>query len=264
MSAELRGRLAVVTGSNGGLGYAIAEALAVQGCNVVLHGLEEESAVDEICRKMSAKFGIKASYFRCDLRDVASVDEMSTDIEAEFGKPDILVNNAVVRHSEPIETFGRSDWADSLAVNLSAAFHLVQWALPTMRSRHWGRIVNVSSIYALKAVRDRVGYVTTKTALLGFTRSVALEIAECENLTCNAICPGTVDTSAILERIAGIAAKQGGSVAEAQAAYLGERQPTKRFIAQEGVAALVAFLCSGAARDITGAALPVDGAWSAI
>lgn len=264
MDRSLQGKLALVTGSNAGLGHAIAEALAAQGCTIAMHGLEDMQAVAETCRAMSAKHDTSISYFRVNLADAGEIDGMTAGIEASLGVPDILINNAAVRHSAPVERFGREQWADSLAVNLSAAFHLTQWVLPAMRERGWGRIVNVSSIYATKAVRDRVGYVTTKTALLGFTRAVALETAEDPNLTCNAICPGTVDTPAILDRIADMAAKQGVSVAEAQAAYLAERQPTRRFVAQDGVAAFVAFLCSEAAADITGATLPIDGAWSAV
>lgn len=264
MDRSLQGRTALITGSNAGLGLAIAEALAAQGCAIALHGLAEPQAVAETCRAMSEMHATRVVYFRGDLSDVGAIDAMIAAIEARLGVPDILVNNAAVRHSAPVERFGREQWAVSLAVNLSAAFHLTQWVLPAMRERAWGRIVNVSSIYASKAVRDRVGYVTTKTALLGFTRAVALETAEDPNLTCNAICPGTVDTPAIFDRIAEMAARQGVGVAEAQAAYLGERQPTRRFVRQDGVAAFVAFLSSEAAADITGATLPIDGAWSAV
>ena len=264
MDRSLNGRLALVTGAHAGLGYAIAEALAARDCSIALHGLEDPQAMSDVCRAMSEAHGTKVAYFRCDLRDVAELDGMTVAIESSLGAPDILVNNAAVRHSAPVERFGRNHWSESLAVNLSAAFHLTQWLLPSMRQRQWGRIVNVSSIYATKAVRDRVGYVTTKTALLGFTRAVALEMAENRNLTCNAICPGTVDTPAILDRISDMAVMAGIGVAEARAAYLSERQPTRRFVAKGGVAALVSFLCSDAAADITGATLPIDGAWSAI
>jgi 3-hydroxybutyrate dehydrogenase len=260
MDTSLQGKVALVTGSNSGLGYAIAQALASRGCTLALHGLEDPQEVADICPALSAK----AFYVRADLADVQQIDSLMAAIEAEVGVPDILVNNAAVRHSAPVEQFSRAQWTDSLAVNLSAAFHLAQWVLPAMRKRGWGRIVNVSSIYATKAVRDRVGYVTTKTALLGFTRAVALEMAEDENLTCNAICPGTVDTQVILDRISDAAAKHGVSFQEERDRYLGERQPSRRFIRQDGVAALVAFLCSGAAADITGATLPIDGAWSAV
>lgn len=263
MRRSLEGKVALVTGSNAGLGQAIAEALAAEGCAIALHGLAEAQTMSESVRLLAERHGVGVHYFHCDLARIDGVDGMTATIEAELGIPDILVNNAAVRHSAPIERFSREQWAESLAVNLSAAFHLAQWALPAMRSRGWGRILNISSIYGQRGVRDRVGYVTTKTALIGFTRAVALETAEVSNLTCNAICPGTVDTPAILERIAELARARGLGRADAEADYLGQRQPTRRFVAQRRVAALAVFLCSDVAADITGAALPIDGAWSA-
>jgi 3-hydroxybutyrate dehydrogenase len=174
---------------------------------------------------------------------------------------DIVVNNAVVRQFVAVEEMPVAGWDRSIAVNLSAAFHTIRLALPGMRQRGFGRIVNVSSIYGLIGAANRADYVTTKTALIGLTRAVALETAQVD-ITCNAICPGTVPTPAIQDRIRGIASGSGISEEEAARDYLATRQPSGRFIALEGVAAMVAFLCGPGGRDITGAALPIDGAWS--
>jgi 3-hydroxybutyrate dehydrogenase len=179
-----------------------------------------------------------------------------------FGGVDILVNNAVVRHAAPVEEFPVDAWDAAVAVNLSAAFHTIRLALPGMRQRNWGRIVNVSSVYGLFATTNRIGYVTTKTALLGLTRAVALETAG-QDITCNAVCPGTAPTPVHEARVREMMASDGLSQAGAERRFLAGKQPTGRFIAASSVAALVVFLCRPDARDITGAALPVDGAWSA-
>ena len=172
------------------------------------------------------------------------------------------MNNAVVRHFSPLETFRPQDWDRALAVNLSSAFHASRLVLPGMRQRDFGRIVNVSSVYGLFATVNRIDYVTTKTALIGFTRAVALETAG-QNITCNAICPGTVPTPNIEARLADEMAKSGLGRAEAERSFLASRQPSGRFVAPERVASLVALLCGEGGADITGAAIPIDGGWSA-
>jgi 3-hydroxybutyrate dehydrogenase len=179
----------------------------------------------------------------------------------DAGGVDVLVNNAVVRHFAPIERFPTERWNEALAVNLSAAFHTIRLALPIMRERGWGRIINLGSIYSTTATPNRIDYVTTKTALLGLTRAVAVEIADTD-ITCNAICPGTLPTPAIESRIARMAQEQGVSVEQATRDYLADRQPGGRFIPIETVAGLVAYLCGPASAGLNGAALPVDSAWS--
>ena len=161
-----------------------------------------------------------------------------------------------------IETFRPEDWDKALAVNLSAAFHTARLVLPGMRARNFGRIVNISSIYGQVGAVNRVDYVTTKTALIGFTRAVALETAG-QDITCNAICPGTVPTPAIEERLVAFMEKEGLARTEAEKAFMASRQPSGRLVEPEGVAALVALLCGPGGRDITGAAIPIDGGWSA-
>lgn len=174
---------------------------------------------------------------------------------------DILVNNAVVRHFAPIEAFAPERWEEALAVNLSAPFHLIRLALPAMKQRDWGRIINMGSIYSTRAVENRIDYVTTKAAIVGMTRAVALETAT-TGITCNALCPGLLPTPAIESRIAAIAESENLPVDQATRDFLASRQPSRRYVSLENVGATAVFLCSAAAQDITGAALPIDGGWS--
>lgn len=259
---SLRGRRAVITGSVAGLGHAIARQLAAAGADVMLHGLESIQDAQAAASRLAGETGARVSLSRADLNDVGQIEAMMAQVEAELGGVDILVNNAVVRHFAPVDQLRTEHWNEALAVNLSAAFHTVRLALPGMRSRGWGRIVNMSSVYGAGATSDRIAYITTKTALIGMTRAIAVETAR-TGVTCNALMPGTVPTPPIVERIAGIAADQGITEAEAAANYLRARQPTGRFVAMESVAAMVMLLCSPAGADITGAMLPVDGGWTA-
>lgn len=252
---------ALVTGSTGGLGLAIALRLARDGWNILLSGLDHSAEAVEAQRLMREEHGVDALFHAADLADPDAIAELVAKADGAFGGVGILVNNAVVRHFAPVEAFPVERWNHALAVNLSAAFHLIRLALPGMRARGWGRIVNVSSIYGQIGAANRVDYVTTKTALLGLTRAVALETAEVD-ITCNSVCPGTLPTPAILDRIAGLAASDGISGEEATRAYLRDRQPGGRFIEMETVASLVSFLCGPGGRDISGATLPVDRGWS--
>jgi 3-hydroxybutyrate dehydrogenase len=185
---------------------------------------------------------------------------MVATVAGTFGGVDILVNNAVLRQTAPIEEFPVDRWDDSLAVNLSAAFHTIRLILPHMRKNNWGRIINVSSIYGLRGVANRVGYVTTKTALIGITRAVALETLD-QNITCNVICPGTAETPVHDAAIQTMMTTDGLSRTEAERRFLAGRQPSGRFVAPGGVAALMLYLCGPDSADITGAALPIDGGW---
>src|SRR6202035_1477705 len=204
--------------------------------------------------------GIEARYDRADLRKPDEIASMMQRAFAAFGAVDILVNNAVVRHFAPVESFPVERWDEALAVNISAAFHTIRLALPSMRERGWGRIINVASPYSFIAIANRIDYVTTKTALLGLTRAVALETSGVD-ITCNAVAPATLPTPAIEARIRGIAPAQGVSVEAATQDYLAERQPGGRFVSMQAVAALMGFLCGPNSRDITGATIPLDCGW---
>ena len=254
----LKGKWALVTGATAGLGLAVAESLAGAGANIVLHDLNEPAQARD---RLRAQFGVDAVSVAADLSQRTAIEAVMADLQVRVGAIDILVNNAVVRHFSPVENFPPERWDEALAVNLSAPFHLIRLALPAMKQRRWGRIINMASIYSTRAVADRIDYVTTKTAIVGLTRAVAIETTK-SGITCNALCPGTLPTPAIQGRIASIAASEGRSIEEVTDDFLATRQPTGRFIATEGVGAMAVFLCSPAAQDITGAALPIDGGWS--
>jgi 3-hydroxybutyrate dehydrogenase len=257
----LAGKSALITGSTGGLGRAIAEGLAAEGCNVALNGLVADADMAPALEVLQKTHGVKAIYDSADLRKPAAIAMMVERTCAAFGGVDVLVNNAVVRHFAPIENFATELWEEALAVNLSAAFHTIRLTLPRMRARGFGRIINLASPYSFIGTVNRIDYVTTKTAILGLTRAVALETAG-TGITCNAVAPGTVQTPAIDSKIKSIAKGQDVSIDVAIKDYLAERQPGGRFIAMEGVAALVVFLCGPKARDISGAAVPLDCGWT--
>jgi 3-hydroxybutyrate dehydrogenase len=254
----LKDKWALVTGATAGLGLAVAESLAGAGANIVLHDLVEPKQTRD---RLQSRFDVDVVSVAADLSQRSSIETMMAELLGRLAAIDILVNNAVVRHFAPVEAFAPERWEEALAVNLSAPFHLIRLALPAMRKRGWGRIINMASIYSTRAVTDRIDYVTTKTAILGITRAVAIETIT-SGITCNALCPGTLPTPAIQEKIASIAAGEGRTIDEATRDYLATRQPTGRFVAMEGVGAMAVFLCSQAARDITGATLPIDGGWS--
>lgn len=254
--------MAVVTGSTQGLGLAIARALGAAGSHVVLHGLAQEAEVAAARREIE-QHGVRTAFSNADLRSRTAIEPMFAKVARDLGECDILVNNAVVRHQAPVESFDPAAWDDAVAVNLSAAFHATRLTVAGMKRRGWGRIVNVSSIYGLTGAAGRAGYVTTKTALIGLTRAVALETVG-HGITCNAVCPGTVETPVHAAAIDALAAAQSIPRDEAERRFLSTKQPTGRFVSADGVAALVVFLCGPGGADITGAALPVDGGWSIV
>ena len=261
MERPLTGRYALITGSTQGIGLAIARRLAAAGCHVGLNGFGAPEDLDALCTGIQRDYRVRAVHVGADLRDPDQIAHMVDVMRRVLGTIDILVNNAVVRHTAPIESFTREAWDDSLAVNLSAAFHTIRLALPAMRQRRWGRLINVSSIYGLRGTANRVGYVATKTALIGLTRGVALETVA-DGITCNAICPGTAETPVHEASVAALLAK-GVARVDAEREILIGKQPTARLIPADRVAALVEFLCGPDAADITGAVLPIDGGWSA-
>ncbi|MBZ8134471.1 SDR family oxidoreductase [Afifella sp. IM 167] len=259
----LKDRCALITGSaQGGLGHALAEAFAAAGANIVLNGLCEASEGEAAAAALAEKHGVAAVFDPADLRHEAEIGRMIGAASERFGAVDILVNNAVVRHFSPIEDFSPGNWEASVTVNLNAAFHAVRHALPGMKKRGWGRIINLSSYYGWRGAENRIDYVTTKTALIGMTRAIAVETGP-SGVTCNAICPGSVPTPAIMKRIEGLARDKGESVEALSRDYASARSATGRFVEMEHVGALAVFLCTPPAADITGTVLPIDGGWLA-
>jgi 3-hydroxybutyrate dehydrogenase len=228
----------------------------------VIHGLADAATLEAIRAGFERDHAVRALSSSADLRSPAEIDGLIAAAGRSLGSIDILVNNAVARHNAPVEAFTAASWDESLAVNLSAAFHTTRLVVPAMKQNNWGRIINVSSIYGLRGAPNRVGYVTTKTALIGLTRAVALETAK-DGITCNAVCPGTSESPVHHDAIARLIAAEGLSPVAAELQLLAGKQPTERLISAQGVAAFVAFLCSDQAADITGAVLPVDAGWSA-
>jgi len=257
----LRGRTALITGSVAGLGYAMAEALAAQQANIILHGLEPVDQIQKASEHLRSTYGVSVIYSRANLTVVSEIEALIADAQQTFGAVDILINNAVIRNFAAIDTLETASWDESIAVNLSSAFHTSRLTIPQMKKNKWGRIINISSVYGTTATANRVSYITTKTALIGLTKSTAMDVAT-DGITCNALCPGTVPTPPIVERIADNAKRAGISVEQAEHDYISSRHPTGRFVAMASVASFAVFLCSDAGKDITGAVLPVDGGWT--
>jgi 3-hydroxybutyrate dehydrogenase len=258
----LQGKCALVTGSVRGLGLATARHLALCGSHVVLTGFSPDDDVERLRASIEAEHGVRAIYSAADLRRPSEIEQLIAAANSAFGGVDILVNNAAVRHSAPVEEFATEWWDEAMAVNITAAFHTTRLVIPAMKGRRWGRIVNLSSILGQRGAVNRVGYVTSKTALLGLTRAVALETVK-HGITCNAVCPGTTESAVHDKAIDQLAASRQVARAEAERLFFQGKQPTGRFIPANRVAALIGFLCGDEAANITGAALPLDDGWSA-
>lgn len=256
----LAGKCALITGSVRGLGLAAAHRFAAAGCNLVLNGFGADQDISTLRGGIESQHEVRTIYNSADLRRREEIEAMVSGALDTFGTIDIIVNNAVVRHSAPVEAFGTSEWDDGIAVNVSAAFHTIRLTVPGMKQRGWGRIINVSSIYGLRGATNRVNYVTSKTALIGLTRAVALETLA-HGITCNAVCPGTSETPVHEATIAASLA-EGLSRVEAERRLLSGKQPTGKLISADDVAALMVFLCGPESASITGAILPIDGGWS--
>ncbi|MFC3226549.1 SDR family NAD(P)-dependent oxidoreductase [Marinibaculum pumilum] len=264
---EVPGRIpegcrALVTGSTGGLGLAIAEGLARAGASVMLHGLDDGEKVEPLRHRLAEAAGTEIAYHCADLSSQAGVDGLVDNACRRLGGIDILVNNAVVRHFAPIVDFPGESWETSLAVNLSAPFYAIRRLLPSMRQSNYGRIFNITSVYGLRGTTDRVGYVATKSGLLGLTRAVALENLD-RDVTCHCICPGSVLTPGTEDRVTRIMTEQNADREQAERIFLEGKQPGGSFVPPQSVSALLVFLCGPVARDMTGAMLPVEGGWLA-
>src|SRR5262245_50056983 len=255
-----KGKTAVVTGSTSGIGLGIAHALAKGGSNVVINGLGSEQDNAEAIRAVAAH-GTRVSFDPANMLRHNQIAEMIAKAERDFGSIDILVNNAGIQHVAPVEEFPIEQWDSIIAINLSSAFHTTRAAVPGMKRRKWGRIVNICSAHSLRASPFKCAYVSAKHGLAGFTKTVALELAE-HGVTANAISPGFVWTPLVEKQIPDLAKSESITLEQAKKQVL-SRQPTNQFVTVEQVAALAAFLASEAAASITGANYSIDGGWTA-
>jgi 3-hydroxybutyrate dehydrogenase len=258
----LKGKTAIVTGSTSGIGLGIARALAGAGCQVMLNGFGEASSIDREREQITNDFGVRTAFNPADLSKPAEVGHMIETANRELGSVDILVNNAGIQHTAPVEHFPVDRWDAVIAINLSSNFHAIRSVVPQMRKRNWGRIINIASTHGLVASVEKAAYVAAKHGVLGLTKVVALETAQ-TGITCNAICPGWVLTPLVDKQIRERAEREKISVDQAKAELLSEKQPSHEFATPEQIGALTVFLCSEAGAQIRGAALPVDGGWTA-
>ena len=256
------GKTALVTGSTSGIGLGIARSLAAQGANVILNGFGDPAAVQRLTHEIAESSCVQVRYDSADMGKPEAIDSMMSKALAEFGCIDLLINNAGIQHVAPVDEFPVDKWYAILAINLSASFHTTRRALPAMKKKGFGRIVNIASAHALVASPYKSAYVTAKHGIAGFTKTVALEVAEA-GITVNAVCPGYVLTPLVEQQIPDTAKARGISTEAVIRDVLLAAQPTKKFVTVEQVAALTSFLCSDAAASITGAILPIDGGWTA-
>ncbi|HWH71413.1 MAG TPA: 3-hydroxybutyrate dehydrogenase [Candidatus Sulfotelmatobacter sp.] len=262
MHAELQGKVAIITGSTSGIGLGLARTFAAQGTDILLNGFGDPAEIADLCQNLAGTHGVRVGYSRADLARPAECTAMVERATAELGRVDILINNAGIQHTAPVQEFPPERWDAIIAINLSAAFHTTRAVLPQMLSRNWGRIVNIASTHGLVASVHKVAYVAAKHGLLGLTKVVALETAP-TGVTCNAICPGWVLTPLVQNQIDELATSEGLTPEAARMRLLGEKQPSLEFATPEQLGALAVFLCSDAAAQIRGAALTVDGGWTA-
>jgi 3-hydroxybutyrate dehydrogenase len=258
----LKGKAAVVTGSTSGIGLGIARALAGAGCHVMLNGFGEAKEIERERTQIANDFGVRAAFDSADLSKPAEIARMIEAATREFGAVDILVNNAGIQFTSPIEDFPVDRWDAVIAINLSANFHTIRGAIPQMRGRNWGRIINIASTHGLVASVEKAAYVAAKHGVIGLTKVVALGTAT-TGITCNAICPGWVLTPLLEKQIKERASRENITVDQAKNDLLSEKQPSHEFATPEQIGALAVFLCSEAGSQIRGAALPVDGGWTA-
>ena len=258
----LNGKNAIVTGSTSGIGLGLAEAFAQSGANVMINGLGAADEIETIRSQLEKDHGVKVLYSSANMMKPDEITAMVATTQEAFGSVDILVNNAGIQHVEPIETFPPEKWDAIIAINLSSAFHAMRAAIPGMKDRDFGRIINIASAHALVASPYKSAYVAAKHGIAGLTKTVALEVAE-HGITVNAIAPGYVLTPLVEMQILDTAKARGITETEVKRDVLLAAQPTKQFVTVEQLGELALFLCSDAACSITGTILPVDGGWTA-
>jgi 3-hydroxybutyrate dehydrogenase len=259
---RLTGKVALVTGSTSGIGLGIARALARAGAGVMLNGFGPPAETESLRSGIEHEFGVRAAYDGADMSKSAEIAGLIRSTSERLGAIDILVNNAGIQHVAPIEDFPDERWDAVLAINLSAAFHGMKAAIPAMRSAGWGRIINIASAHGLVASGGKSAYVAAKHGIIGLTKAVAIELAN-TGITVNAICPGWVLTPLVQRQIVERARRNGTDPEYEKAEVLAEKQPMAKFTTPEQIGGLAEFLCLPAAETITGAALSIDGGWTA-
>ncbi len=257
----LRGKVAIVTGSTSGIGLGIARALAAEGAAILLNGFGPADAIAALREELAANHGVQVHYSAADMTKPDEIAAMVAEARRELGGADILVNNAGIQHTAAIADFPAGKWDAVIAINLSAAFHAMQAAIPGMKGAGWGRIINIASAHGLVASAQKSAYVAAKHGMVGLTKVAAIELAN-DGITCNAICPGWVLTPLVQAQLDARAQATGRSAAEEERALLAEKQPMLRFTQPEQIGALCVFLCSDAAATMTGAPISIDGGWT--
>ena len=258
----LKGKTALVTGSTSGIGLGMARKFAEQGANIVFNGFGDPKEIDALQTAIANEFGVQTAYHGADMSKPAEIEAMMKFAAEKFGAVDILVNNAGIQYVANVEDFPVEKWDAIIAINLSSAFHTTRLALPAMKSRNWGRIINVASAHGLVASMQKSAYVASKHGIVGLTKVTALENAQ-TGVTCNAICPGWVLTPLVQKQVDARAEQQGVSVEEAKKSLLLEKQPSGEFVTPEQLGELAVFLCSDAASQVRGVAWNMDGGWVA-
>lgn len=258
----LKGKTALITGSTSGIGLGIARTFAGQGANIVFNGFGDAKEIDAVQADVKERFGVEVAYHNADMSKPAEIEAMMRFAAERFGAVDILVNNAGIQHVANVEDFPVEKWDAVIAINLSSAFHTTRLALPAMKARNWGRIINIASVHGLVGSAQKSAYVAAKHGIIGLTKVTALENAH-SGITCNAICPGWVLTPLVQKQVDARAAQQNISNEEARKSLLAEKQPSGEFVTPEQLGELALFLSSDAASQVRGVAWNMDGGWVA-
>ncbi|HEY1936116.1 MAG TPA: 3-hydroxybutyrate dehydrogenase [Acetobacteraceae bacterium] len=259
---SLKGKTAVVTGSTSGIGLGIARALAAEGADIMLNGFGDAAQIEALRASLTAEHGVRVAYSAADMSKPDQIAGMIAETAKTLGGPDILVSNAGIQHVASIEDFPDDRWHAIIAINLSAVFFAMKAAIPGMKAKGWGRIINIASAHGLVASGQKIAYVAAKHGVVGATKVAAIELAN-SGITVNAICPGWVLTPLVERQLEARAKAEGISVEQASDAFLAEKQPMRQFSTPEGIGGLAVFLCSDAAATITGVPLSIDGGWVA-
>jgi 3-hydroxybutyrate dehydrogenase len=257
---SLKGKTSLVTGSTSGIGLGIARALAAEGADIMLNGFGDPAAIAALRESLASEHGVKVAYSGADISKADQVAGMVQDTITTFGGLDILVNNAGIQFTAPVEEFPAERWDAIIAINLSGVFHATKAAIPAMKQKGWGRIINIASAHGLVGSPFKVAYVAAKHGVIGMTKVTAQELAN-DGITVNAICPGWVLTPLVEKQLAERAAHEGKTIEAVTHAFLTDKQPMAQFSTPAGIGALAVFLCSDAAATITGAPMSIDGGW---